>query len=257
MFLGDWKRWVAGDLPEADLSGYSLSLVPTQLSRVLEVAGSEALLNTFKVIFLGGAPASFELLEQGRALRLPLSPTYGMTETAAMVAAVQPKDFLEGEQGVGKVLPHAAIAIEEGGIVVRSKSLFQGYFPEKPRVCMCYNTGDTGVIDASGHLSGVRRRDAVIITGGEKVDPRVVEDALLAIDGVTVAHVVGLEDPDWGQRVGAVYVAEAVAEEGDLRDVLRESLAPYMVPKSWARVDAIPVDEKGKVSAAALRELLR
>lgn len=255
LFLGDWKRWVAGDLPEADLSGYSLSLVPTQLSRLLEVTGSEVFLKKFKVIFLGGAPASFELLEKGRALGLPLSPTYGMTETAAMVAAVQPKDFLEGEQGVGCALPHAEIGVEEGGIVVRSKALFQGYFPEKPRVCMCYNTGDTGVVDADGRLSGVRRRDAVIISGGEKVDPRVVEDALLAIDGVMAAHVVGLDDPDWGQRVGVVYVAESFVKEADLMQQFRGELAAFMVPKSWARVDAIPVDEKGKVSAAALRAI--
>ena len=256
LFLGDWKSWVSGDLPEGDLSGYSLSLVPTQLSRFLEVAGSEVFLKKFKVVFLGGAPASAALLEQGRVLGLPLSPTYGMTETAAMVAAVQPKDFLEGERGVGRALPHAAIAIEEGGIVVRSESLFQGYFPEKPCVCMCYNTGDTGVIDADGRLSAVRRKDAVIITGGEKVDPRVVEDALLAIDGVTAAHVLGLEDPDWGQRVGVVYAAESFVEEEDLMQQLRGELAAFMVPKSWARVEAIPVDEKGKVSAVALRDIL-
>lgn len=252
LFLGDWKGWVLRDLPKINWSTYSLSLVPTQLSRLLEVAGGEVFLRGFKAIFLGGAPASAELLERGRALCLPLSPTYGMTETAAMITAVQPNDFLAGEGGVGCALPHVDIAIEDGGIVVRSQSLFQGYFPQKPCVCVCYDTGDTGVIDAEGRLSGVRRRDAIIITGGEKVDPRLVEDALLAIKGVTAAHVLGLDDPDWGKRVGVVYVAEDFVNEEDLKDELRKYLASYAVPKSWARVKAIPVDEKGKVQAREL-----
>ncbi len=256
LFLGDWKAWVEGALPKGDFGTFCLSLVPTQLSRLLDVAHGEGFLRQFKAVFLGGAPASAELLDKGRGLGLPLSPTYGMTETAAMVTALRPENFLAGEQGVGSALPHAEIGIEDGGIVVRSKSLFQGYFPEKPRVCMCYNTGDKGVWDAERGLSKVRRRDAVIITGGEKVDPRVVEDALLAMDGVTAAHVVGLEDTDWGQCVGVVYVAEDFAKEEDLKKALRGQLAAFMVPKSWARVDAIPVDAKGKVSASVLCGLL-
>ena len=73
-----------------------------------------------------------------------------------------------------------------------------------------------------------------------------VEAALLHIEGIEEALVVGVPDPEWGQRVVAYYTG---AEVSGLKEQLRQWLAPYKVPKSWIRCDALPLDAKGKFVA--------
>ncbi|MEB3274166.1 MAG: AMP-binding protein [Prochlorothrix sp.] len=93
---------------------FCLSLVPTQLQRLLAAPAAPAWLAQFALIFLGGAPPWPTLLDRGRALGLPLAPTYGMTETAAMVTVLAPKDFLQGRSGAGPALPHVSLTVAPG-----------------------------------------------------------------------------------------------------------------------------------------------
>jgi len=132
--------------PKFDPQGFCLSLVPTQLYRLLDEtqpyrSAWVEWLQGFETIFLGGAPAWSSLLEEARSLRLRLAPTYGMTETAAQVATLHPEAFLAGRSGCGVVLPHAQIQIcdEQGQAVaqgtigrlqIQARSLFQGYYSE-------------------------------------------------------------------------------------------------------------------------------
>lgn len=97
--------------PDSDLRNFWLSLVPTQLQRLIDRPLWRRWLQQFEVIFLGGAPAWTELLASARSHGLRLAPTFGMTETASQVATLHPDDFLAGRTGCGRVLPHAAIAI--------------------------------------------------------------------------------------------------------------------------------------------------
>ncbi|MES1167881.1 MAG: AMP-binding protein, partial [Oleiharenicola lentus] len=116
----DWKAVEGGALPGLPdkAHGWTLSLVPTQLERLLKHERAVEWLRKFRIIFLGGAPAWPALLDRAAALRLPLSPGYGMTETAAMIAALRPEEFLAGARSSGAVLPHARISFDEEGSIL-------------------------------------------------------------------------------------------------------------------------------------------
>lgn len=257
--VANWKDVEAGRRPEA-LEGGFLSLVPTQLARLLGDAQAEAWLRSFRAVFVGGGPAWPELLAAGRAAGLPLSFSYGMTETAAMVAALRPEEFLTGGDGVGTVLPHARITAEaDGRLVIDATSLFCGYWPET-RAAGPWRTDDLGDIDAEGRLRVRGRADALIITGGEKVDPAEVAAALRAV--VPGVEVVGVPHPEWGSEVVALYplaAGAAAVSEIVWRAVLAGRLAAAKVPKRLVAVpaEAWPRSAQGKVNRAALADLAR
>jgi O-succinylbenzoic acid--CoA ligase len=125
-----WKTLEEGDYPPTPGENWFLSLVPTQLQRLLAIPEAVAWLKKIRVIFMGGGPMWPELAAAATRLRLPLSFSYGMTETAAMVAAQQPAEFLSGASGCGKPLPHVTVAVTpEGTIRIAGESLFRGYWP--------------------------------------------------------------------------------------------------------------------------------
>lgn len=235
--------------------GFCLSLVPTQLERFMEDSQLIDLLRTFDAIFLGGAPASEMLLEKAKIENLPIAPTYGMTETASMVTAMLPEHFLNGMKGVGKALSHTLLSINNqneeriGRICIHGQSLFKGYFPELPCEKATWVTNDEGFIDEEGYLTVIGRADRIIITGGEKVDPKEVETAILKTGLVKAVMVSSREDKEWGRRVIAICVAkeerEGIAEETRWR--LKEILLNYKIPKEFIMVDKLPIDEKGKI----------
>ena len=253
-----WKDVEAGRRPAA--RGGFLSVVPTQLARLLGNAEAEAWLRSFRAVFVGGGPAWPELVAAGRAARLPLGFSYGMTETAAMVAALRPEDFLAGGEGVGTALPHARIATEaDGRVVIEGKSLFCGYWPET-RAAGPWRTDDLGEIDATGRLRVLGRADALMITGGEKVDP--AEVAAVLRGAVPEVEVVGVPHPEWGSEVVALYplVAGAAAvPEVVWRAALAGKLTPAKVPKRLVAVPASvwPRNAQGKVNRVALADLAR
>ncbi|HEY8995736.1 MAG TPA: AMP-binding protein, partial [Lacunisphaera sp.] len=196
----DWKAVEGGSLPvlPAKVHGWTLSLVPTQLERLLRSKAAADWLGKFRVIFLGGAPAWPALLDKAASLGLPLSPGYGMTESAAMVAALRPEEFRAGLRSSGRVLPHARVSFdEEGSILVSGESVFRGYWPEW-REGGAFATQDGGWLDERGHLHVSGRRDAVIITGGEKVNPAEVEAVLRGTGQFADVVVFGLPDTEWG-----------------------------------------------------------
>ena len=255
----DWKRVERGERPEPMRSGGEfLSLVPTQLARLLNDPTAVAWLREFRAVLIGGGPAWPELRERARAERLPLVFSYGMTETAALVAAQRPEEFLAGDDSSGSALPHARIETDaEGRIVIAAESLFSGYGPET-RATGRWRTEDLGEIDAEGRLRVRGRADALIITGGEKVNPAEVEDALRRVGGAELddVAVVGVPHPEWGSEVVALYRAETDMEE-KLRAGLVDTLAPAKRPKRYVAVPAErwPRDARGKLDRAVLADL--
>ncbi len=238
--------------PEVEPDGLCLSLVPTQLKRFLEKPGMTGWLQRFRMIFLGGAAAHENLLNEARKQRLPLAPCYGMTETAAMVTLLEPQDFLEGMTGCGKPLPNVQVQVKDGCIRIQSPSLCEGYQPDGPTIGPWLETRDTGTLDKDGSLHVTGRLDRIIITGGEKVDPAEVEAALLKTPGVQEALVAGVDDSEWGQRVTAFIVGETQG----LDEKLRQQMHAHKVPKNYIKVDAIPLNENGKVDWNIIRSLL-
>ncbi|MGD1030474.1 MAG: AMP-binding protein [Opitutaceae bacterium] len=261
----DWKRLEAGDFPvlpapagrrSPQREGWYLSIVPTQLQRLLVSAGpgaSDAVkwMRAFDAVFLGGGPVWPELASAAECASVPISLVYGMTETAAMVSAQHPAEFLAGDRGCGSPMPHARIELTSAGLVrISGESVFRGYYPawsDSREI----TTGDLGSIDDRGRLRILGRNDAVIITGGKKVDPSEVEAALRATGEFSDIAVVGLPDTEWGQVVAACY------PDGGRPDLARaaasiDSLAAYKRPRRFIPIADWPRNAQGKLNRAEI-----
>ena len=228
-----------------------VSLVPTQLQRLLLQAGAHGPLAGFSSVLLGGAATPAGLLDAARHARVPVVTTYGMTETCGgCVYDGVPLDGVRAE------------VRDDGRIWLSGPVLFTGYLggPRAPADGW-FRTGDLGLLDAEGRLAVRGRADDVINTGGHKVVPGEVAAALQSCPGVREVAVVGQPDPEWGQRVVAVVVP---ADPGDppalelLRRHVRERLPRYAIPSRVVLVDAVPMLPSGKHDIVRLRqELLR
>ena len=129
----DWKAIEEGALPTLPIKvhGWVISLVPTQLERLLRQNAAIEWLRKFRIIFLGGGPVWSELLDKAEMLRLPVSVGYGMTESAAMISGMRTADFLSGQRSCGTVLPHVTVGINSEGVIsISGESVFRGYYPQ-------------------------------------------------------------------------------------------------------------------------------
>ncbi|MEO0350386.1 MAG: AMP-binding protein [Cyanobacteria bacterium P01_A01_bin.15] len=263
-----FKQLNAGQrLLTPDLTWF-ISLVPTQLQRLIQTPAAVAWLAQFRAILLGGAPAWPDLLAQ--AAQLPIALTYGMSETAAQVATLLPKDFQQGVRSSGAALPHVRLAVHQPGstqptptgtvgqIALRTPALGLGYWPDTTVLAhqTWFYPDDLGYLDRQGHLYVVGRRSQKIITGGENVFPREVEAALLATGLVRDVCVMGVPDRVWGETVAALYVADQSVAPPQLRAALTGKLSAYKHPKRWRSVEHIPRNAQGKVSRPQVRAWL-
>ena len=235
------------------------SLVPTMLARLLDHDPAWRPPAHLRAVLLGGAPPSAALLERAAARGLAVRTTYGMTETCSHVAID------------GVLLPGVEAAIGDGGrIALRGPMLMRGYAPadhRNPSAGMTnptrsasppapralddagwFLTADRGVLDG-GRLRVLGRADAVILSGGENVDPSAVEAALESLPGVAAACVFGVPDDDLGERVCAAVVpaASGLPALADLDRALRALLAPHERPRRVALLDELPLGASGKV----------
>lgn len=253
----NWKRLEAGERPPVAGRGWFLSLVPTQLQRLLDSPGAPDWLRQFDAIFVGGGPAWSALSEAAARERLPISLSYGMTETAAMVAALLPSEFLAGGRTCGAPLSHARIDLTKEGLVrVSGESIFRGYFPLLSEE-RDFTTEDLGRIDDSGHLAILGRRDSVIITGGEKVDPQEVEESLRASGQFADVAVVGAANEKWGQEVVACYPGTQAAPDLARVSALLDGLAAFKRPRRYLPISPWPRNAQGKLNRAELERLCR
>jgi o-succinylbenzoate---CoA ligase len=227
-----------------------ISLVPTQLQRWLPTKFEW--LQSFRAVILGGAPAPESLLYQAQMLQVPLSPSYGATETAAMAAAMHPTDFLAGKRGCGQPLPHAQIIIQPGGCLqIQARSIMLGYYPlDRDDPSEGWLTDDLGEFDDQGNLQILGRESQKIISGGEKIFPQQVEAVIWATGLVQDVYVFGLPDVDWGERVVACYVGEV--DLAILRMAVADRLSSYKCPKTWFAIAKIPRNSQGKVDRQQL-----
>jgi len=246
-----WKRLEAGEFPPLPerADGWVLSLVPTQLQRLLRQPAVVAWLRGLRVIFLGGGPAWPDLLRRAREEGLRLAPSYGMTETAAMVAAVRPEDFLAGREEL-QPLPHAQLAVDgEGRLGVAGASVCRGLWPEW-RDDGRWSTDDRAEARPGGGWVILGRADQVIITGGRKVDAARVEAALRGGATWDEVAVLGLPDSEWGEVVVAFHPAGAPRTDPA---AALAGLSTWERPRRWVAVDPWPRNAAGKVDRAALR----
>jgi O-succinylbenzoic acid--CoA ligase len=262
-----------------DVTG--LSLVPTQLRRLLEAGWSPPA--TLRCVLLGGAPASADLVADALAADVPVHPTYGSTETASQIATARPGEAHERPGTVGQPLQFTAVTVvddegrtlsagERGELVVDGPTVTPGYLDAGETEAAFgdygFHTGDLGYRDADGYCFVVGRLEDTIVTGGENVHPGSAADALRDHPAVRDAAVVGLPDEEWGERVAALVVPEdrhcdGERETGDgsetvsaLRDHCRERLPAAAVPRSIGMAEALPRTPSGTVDREAVRERL-
>ena len=244
----------------------TISLVPTQLQRMLK-AGKASWLAQFDAVFLGGAPAWPQLLDLAQQNSIPLSLSYGMTETAAMVTALEPHDFLKGDRSSGQPLPHATLNIIKGNrtdgigrISIHAASIPTLLSPDQTLL-----TDDLGYFDANGRLHITGRASQTIISGGENVSPAEVEAAIRATGKVADVCVVGVPNAEWGEAIAALYVPNEEITITDLRQALRQQnhkgatplLSRYKHPKYWIATDALPRNAQGKLSRQEVLNLVQ
>lgn len=249
-----------------------VSLVPTQLSRLLDAGLSAPDLRT---VLLGGAPASESLLDRAADAGIPVFPTYGMTETASQIATARPPEHREHPGTVGQPLYGTRVAVvdsdgnpveagERGEIVVSGPTVTPGYLdPERTAEAISelgLHTGDLGTRDEDGRLWILGRLDETIITGGELVAPKTVAETIRDLPEVADVAVVGIDDEEWGEQVAAVIVPGGTGEtDGALQDRVeehcREQLAGYKVPRRMRVVESLPRTQSGTVERDRLRDL--
>lgn len=186
-----------------------VSLVGTQLFRLLQSAEGVEALKRLKAILVGGSAIPGSLLRQAHDLGLPVHVTYGMTEMASQVTTTPPNASLDTLLTSGRPLRPDCITIaEDGEILVRGVTLFRGYvdrsgvhLPLTPNGW--FPTGDLGRFDEQGNLCVAGRKDNLIISGGENVQPEEIEKCLCKLPGVLQAVVVPVDDAEFGARLAA------------------------------------------------------
>lgn len=215
-----------------------------------------------RLMVSGSAALPVPVLERWRELSgHTLLERYGMTEIGMGLSNPYDGDRVPGS--VGTPLPGVETRLvdengmpivggEPGEIQVRGPTVFHEYWrrPEDTRSAFTddgwFRTGDTAVIEGGRYRILGRSSVDILKTGGEKVSALEIEEVLLGHEAISEAAVVGIEDPEWGQRVVAVVVAKRPVEPEELRLWVRASLAPHKVPKEFHFTDAIPRNPLGK-----------
>jgi acyl-CoA synthetase (AMP-forming)/AMP-acid ligase II len=201
-----------------------------------------------------------------------LGETYGMTETAATITNLHPKYVLTKMASVGKPFVNMEIRLvddkgndvpvgEVGEILARGPNIMVGYYKDPEATAETLrggwlHTGDLGRVDEEGFLYIVDRKKDMIITGGENVYPREIEEVLYGHPKILEAAVIGLPDPDWGERIHAVVAlkeGESLSEQ-EVIEYCKSSMASFKKPKSVEFVDRLPRSPAGKVLKRILRK---
>ncbi len=248
------------------------SLVPTMLYRLLaDYPELEA--PALRHLLLGGAAASPELVEKCLASNVPVATTYGLTEATSQVATMVWQDVQKFPGSVGCPLMFTNIRVldrsggrlnsvrrnEVGEIAVSGPTIMRGYFENPAATAKTLingelMTGDMGYIDSYDNLWIVQRRSDIIVSGGENIYPAEIERILLEHPLVDQACVVGMDDAEWGQKVGALIVKTPAAPltTEDLERWSRQRLAGYKQPRVLKFTDALPMTGSGKIQRKAV-----
>lgn len=250
--------------------------VPTQYAVLLEKTTEAGAPASLQKAWYGAAPMPVELVRRSQALwpGVKFIQCYGQTETTLnTVLAAEDHDRKLGT--AGRELPHMELRVVDeagldcpagvvGEVVLASDAGMTGYFnnPVQTEETIrdgWIHTGDLGFLDDERFLTLVDRKKDMIVSGGENIYPKEIEEILFTCDGVIEAAIVGAEDPKWGEvPVGFVVVSRSSGlSVTHLQAWCEGRLARYKVPRQWHLVDELPKTANGKVRKQELREKLR
>ena len=233
-----------------------MSLVPTILTQ-LEPSISH---HKLRVILLGGEFIPMALIDACEKKSLPIYKTYGMTETFSQSVTFSVLDYPHKRDSVGKPLPGMQVRIDKpdadgvGEIHLTGPMVMTGYIDKEP-IDGDLNTDDIGYVDEDGFVYILNRRKDLIISGGENIYPKELEDLVYTLPSVKECAVVPVPDPKWGQ-VPALFVAFHDGESmtaDEIVSFMTKSLAKYKVPKYVKILPALPRNGTGKIVRNELR----
>ena len=218
-----------------------LSLVPTQLYRMLHDKQALKHLQNLKAILLGGSAVEPALLTEASVAELPVYMTYGSTEMSSQIVTTPgPVSTITA----GRVLPYRELSIGPGEeIFVKGPCLFQGYLSDKGPVLETddsgwFHTGDTGMFTPEGELQVTGRTDNMFISGGENIHPEEIERALCSLTGVLRAVVVPTPDPEYGLRPSAfIETTELAPTDSEIREKLSREIGKLKTPVTITRIE--------------------
>lgn len=235
----------------ADVPGY-LSLVPTQLARVMADDDAVAALRELAAVLVGGARTAAALLDSARDAGLPIVTTYGMTETGGgCVYDGVPLDGVEVDVDSDSRIWIAGPVLARG--YLDDERADRESFPERSGR-RWLRTADRGVL-TDGVLTVLGRLDDVIISGGLNVSAAAVEQTLGELAGVGDAVVVGVPDDHWGALVTAVVSGDGVPDLARVRAHVAARLGRHHAPRALVRVEQLPLRGPGKVDRIAAATL--
>lgn len=245
--------------------------VPTIYIRLLALADLEKRLGNLRYCFSAAASLSGEVVRQWKGRTgLTIAESYGMTEA---MPVTYNHTYRHVVGSVGDPVHGVEIQIrdksgnpleqgQKGEICVRGRVVMKGYLnnPEGTRSAFWdkdwFRSGDLGLFDPDGYLYIVDRLKDLIITGGENVYPREVEEVLYLHEDVQECSVVGLPDQEWGERVTAFIVPKpgcgVVPEK--IKSFLKSRLSPFKVPKAFVVVNELPKSPTGKILKRQIKE---
>jgi acyl-CoA synthetase (AMP-forming)/AMP-acid ligase II len=258
-------------------------IVPTQLVALLNLPGIENYeLGKLKRIWYAASPMPTEVLKRGINLFGPIFlQGYGLTESgphATVLNQASHACLRDSEQDAGVLAScgqpcigvHMRVVDEEdrdvrtgeiGEILIKSKWIMTGYWhnPDATNKAIRNGwlyTGDMGYYDERGFIYIADRKKDMIVTGGENVYPKEVEEILYRHPAVSEAAVIGIPDPYWVEQVHALVVLNrgAQATEEEITTFCRKKIAHYKAPKSVEFLASLPKNPQGKILKKEIRK---
>ncbi len=247
-----------------------LYCVPTIYIRLLGLEGLKEKLGAIRYCFSAAASMASEVVRQWQERTgLAIHEAYGMTESASMVTFNHYHRHVIGS--VGTPVGTVEVQIrdmdgnpkpdgEEGEICIRARNIMKGYFnaPAETESAFWgewFRSGDIGITTEGGHLYIVDRLKDMVITGGENIYPREIEELLYTRPEVQECAIIGLPDKEWGERVTAFITIKPgeSLDTNELKLFLKSRLAPFKVPKEFRIVTEIPKSQAGKLLKRELK----
>ncbi len=248
-----------------------VSLVPTMLKRIIKDGVKPNI--DLRHLFLGGGPSDANLINTSLNNNWPIVKVYGSSETTAMVTGSWGKPLKENPAAAGKPFTDVEIIILDetksvvpygvvGEVAIKSLTIAKGYlnnsklWNEKNKDGF-YLTGDFGYLDKKNVLYVVSRRTDLIVSGGENIDPREIENILNQHRDILESLVIPLKNIEWGQIPVAVIVLNnnSFATKKIILDYLKTKIASYKIPKKIIFVKEIPKTELGKNDIKQIQDL--
>ncbi len=221
-----------------------LSVVPTQLYRLLADQKSTSRLRAMKAVLLGGSSAPKSLIEEAVMQHIPLYLSYGSTEMSSQIAT-SPSPIQGIQENSGMLLPWREIMVStDGELLVKGACLFQGYLLEgkiEPQTDNdgWFHTSDIGSVADDCSVTVAGRKDNMFISGGENIHPEEIEKVLMMIDGILEALVVPVDDDEYGQRPMAFIktIEENIPDAITLTKAMNSMAGKLKSPTHYYRID--------------------